>query len=140
MLHYGELVDVLSNYCEIGMYDPKSGSDDEIVVINLFYSEEEAGKDLKRFIEYMPMEIIDVTAQDHMYDNQYKIFIELEKTKNIFENVCQLLRDCAGLADIEEWEIKVYRKDVKKITVEEMEKVTKESTPTLDDEEHNDVK
>ena len=34
MLHYGELEDVLDNYCELGMYDPKSGTDDEIIVMN----------------------------------------------------------------------------------------------------------
>lgn len=133
MLHYGELKDVLDNYCEIGMYDPKSGSDDEIIVINLFYTEEEAGRDLKQFIEYMPIDLVDVTVQNNMHENYYKLFIELEKTNSLFTNVCQILRDCAGLAEIEEWRIKVYRKEEKTINVDDLEKCVGDTTPELED-------
>lgn len=135
MLHFGELEDVLSNYCELGMYDPKSGTDEEILVMNLFFSEDEAGRDIKQFIEYMPFDIVDVTVQDNMYDNQYRIFIELEKTSGLFETICQILRDCAGLANIEEWKVKVYRKEEKTITVEGLDKMLGDKKPSLEDEE-----
>lgn len=138
MLHYGELEDVLDNYCEIGMYDPKSGTDDEIIVINLFYSEEEAGRDLKQFIEYMPINIIDVTVQNTMHEEFYKIFIELEKDNDLFKNVCQLLRDCAGLAEIEEWKVKVYRQDEKTITVESLEQIIGNTEPEISDKDIDD--
>lgn len=138
MLHYGELEDVLDNYCELGMYDPKSGTDDEIIVMNLFYSEEEAGRDLKQFIEYMPLNIIDVTVQNTMYEEFYKIFIELEKDHDLFKNVCQILRDCAGLAAIDEWKVKVYRKEEKTITIDSIEKIIGNTEPELTDEDDED--
>lgn len=137
MLHYGELKDVLDNYCELGMYEPKSGTSKEIMVLNLFYSEEEAGRDIKQFIEYMPMSIVDVTIRDIMYDNNYKIFVELEITDKLFDNVCRILRDCAGLADIDEWKIKVYRRDEKTITVEKMEKVVGNTVPKLEEPDND---
>ena len=141
MLHYGELEDVLDNYCEIGMYDPKSGTDDEIVVINLFFTEEDAGRDLKQFIEYMPINIVDVTVQNTMYDEFYKIFIELEKDNELFKNVCRILRDCAGLAEIDEWRIKVYRKEEHTISIDDIEKIIGKTEPELDDDEdEKDVK
>lgn len=138
MLHYGELEDVLMNYCELGMYDPKSGTDDEILVMNLFYTEEDAGRDIKQFIEYMSIELVDVSTQNNMHEDNYKIFIELEKNSSLFKNVCTILRDCAGLGNIEEWKIKVYRKDEKTISVEDMEKILGETTPKLEDEKDED--
>lgn len=133
MLHYGELEDVLDNYCELGMYDPKSGSDEEIIVLNLFYSEESAGRDLKQFIEYMPVELVDVSVRDNLHEDYYKLFIEIEKNSKLFETVCRVLRDCAGLGNIEEWRIKLYRKDETTISVEDMEKVIGDTKPKLEE-------
>ena len=58
----------------------------------------------------MPLNIVDVTVQNAMNEKFYKIFIEKEKDNDLFKNVCQILRDCAGLAAIDEWKVKVYRK------------------------------
>lgn len=141
MIRYGDLEHVLDNYCELGMYDPKSGTDSEIIVMNLFYSEEEAGRDLKQFIEYMPIDVVDVTIQNNMHEDNYKIFIEIEKTSSLFEKVIRILRDCAGLAEIEEWKVKVYRQEEKTIKVEDLEKLLGDHLPKLtskDDENDTD--
>lgn len=126
MLKQGELTDVLTNYCEIGMYDPKSGSVSEITVMNLFFSEEEASNDLKMFLEYTPVETIDITV-DNTINNRgdFKVFIELENSDELFKNVCRILRDCSGLAKIKEWNIKVYKKDEFSVSVDKLEDFVK---------------
>lgn len=133
MIKYGELEHVLDNYCEVGMYNPKSGTDDEIVVINLFFTEEEAAKDLKIFLDYLPVEIVDVTIDSVLDDRHYKIFIEVENNRELFTNLARILRDCAGLANIEEWIIKTYRSEERTVKVEELEKLFEEDAISLDE-------
>lgn len=125
MIKYGELEYVLDNYCEIGMYDPKSGTDEEIVVMNLFFTEEEAAKDIKIFLDYMPVEIVDVTVDSILDNRKYKIFIELENNRQLFRNVSRILRDCSGLANIEEWKVKVYKSNERTLPVESLEELFK---------------
>lgn len=133
MIKYGDLEHVLDNYCEVGMYNPKSGTDDEIVVINLFFTEEEAAKDLKIFIDYMPIDIVDVTVDGILDGQHYKIFIEIENNKELFKNVARILRDCSGLGNIEEWIVKVYRSEERTIKVEDLDKIFAKDAPEVNE-------
>lgn len=138
MIKFGELEHVLDNYCEVGMYNPKSGTGDEVVVVNLFFTEEDAAKDLKIFLDYMPLDIIDVTADGILDGQYYKIFIELENNKDLFKNVARILRDCSGLGNIEEWIVKAYRSEERTIKVEDLEKLFEKDSIDINDIEEVD--
>lgn len=140
MIKFGELEHVLDNYCEVGMYNPKSGTDDEIVVVNLFFTEEDAARDLKIFLDYLPIDIVDVTVDSVLDDRFYKIFIELENNKDLFTSVGRILRDCSGLGNIEEWKVKVYRSEERTIKVKDLDKIFEKDGLSLDDiPEHEDT-
>ncbi len=139
MIRYGELEYVLDNYCEVGMYNPKSGTDEEVVVVNLFFTEEDAARDIKVFLDYLPIDIIDVTVDSVLEDGKYKIFIEVENNKDLFETILRLLRDCSGLANIEEWVIKVFKHKERTVTVKELndmfeEELSMDDIPEREDE------
>lgn len=132
MIRYGELEFVLDNYCEVGMYNPKSGTDEEVVVVNLFFTEEEAARDIKVFLDYLPINIIDVTVDGVLDEGKYKIFIEVENNKDLFDTILRLLRDCSGLANITEWKIMVYQGKERTITVEELNSMFEEELSLSD--------
>lgn len=120
MIRYGDLEYVSKPLVEIGMYNPKSGTDDDIVVVNFFSKEEGSLRNIETFIEYMALNTyVGVSSSSYMdEDGFYTIFVELEKNKHTFEDILVLIKQFTNLTLYEEWDVHVYKQHPKKVTIE----------------------
>lgn len=122
MIRYGELQYISKNTVEVGMFNPKSGTDDEVLVINFFVKEEEVLKSVSSFIEYMTLKTYITTSYSSYIDDDgfYMIFVELEKNENTYKDFLTLVKQFSNLTLFEEWNVYVYKKQPYKITLEEI--------------------
>lgn len=120
MIRYGDLEYVSKPLVEIGMYNPKSGTDKDIVVVNFFTKEEESLNNIQTFIEYMALNTyVGVSSSSYMdEDGFYTVFVELEKNEHTFEDILVLVKQFTNLTLFEEWEIHIYKKHAKKVSLE----------------------
>jgi hypothetical protein len=122
MIRNGELKYVTKNMIEVGMYNPKSGSDSDIIVVNFYIKEESALPKLQDFIEYIPLKtFISVSTSNYMdEDGYYTVFIELEKTKELFKDFIYVVKEISNLTSFNEWYIKTYKHEARKYKLEDL--------------------
>lgn len=122
MIRYGELQYISKNTVEVGMFNPKSGTDNEVLVINFFVKEEDVLKSVSSFIEYMTLKTYITTSYSTYIDDDgyYMIFVELEKNENTYKDFLTLVKQFSNLTLFEEWNVHVYKKQPYKITLEEI--------------------
>lgn len=124
MIRNGELKHVSRNVVEIGYYNPKSGDEDEITVVNFFLKEFETIRSVVSFIDYIPLStLVNVSSSNFIDDNGYfLIFVELEKTKKTFDDIMTLIRNFNNLTDYEEWVVRIYGGKEKTISMDKLRK------------------
>lgn len=122
MFKHKELEYVLLPYLEIGMYEPKSGTSNEVVVVNFYVKEEEVLDDLKTFIDYMPLKkIVDVTTSDYSdSEGRYSVYIELFLDGNVWEEIMRIVLELGMVSGLENWKVKLYKKESKDIKISDV--------------------
>lgn len=112
MLKHGDLKYVTKPLLEVGMFHPKSGTDKEVVVVSFYIDEREVLNDVVTFFNYTAVKnIIDVTYSKHIdEDGFYTVYIEMSISKNSFQDVMRILYDLMKSSDLDEWEVKIYKK------------------------------
>lgn len=107
-----DLKRLVSNRVVIDEYKSKIGSDEEIVVISFQVASKEPALDLVSFVEKSYDWVVDAdVSSGEMSDGSYIVFIEVERTPEIVENILELFKDLVNLADIEfdEWKLEYYK-------------------------------
>lgn len=132
MIRYGELRYISKNVVEVGMFNPKSGSDNDILVVNFFVKEESVLNSISTFIEYMTLNTYIATSHSNYIDDDgfYMIFIELEKNKNTYNDFLKLVKQMSNLTLYTNWDINVYKKKPHNIKVDKI-------IETITNEKHN---
>lgn len=117
-----ELEYVLTPTVEVGMFEPKSGTSAEMVVVSMAVREEQCLPDIKTFINYMPLKgLVDATTTDYTNeDGEYSIFIELFLDENTWDDILRLVYEMGVVSGLDTWKMRVYKKKEKKITIEEI--------------------
>lgn len=125
MIRYGELQYVSRPLAEVGMYNPKSGTDKDLVVVNFFSKEEDSLRKIEIFVEYMALKTyVSVSTSSYMdEDGYYTIFVELEKNEKTFSDILSLIKQFSNLTLYEEWNVHIYKKQKKKIKLEDIKRV-----------------
>lgn len=111
MIKHGDLKYVLHNTCEIGMYDPKSGTSKEVIVLSFRIKEEDALKDTCFFIEYIPCSNYISSTHSTFPDDDgyYTVFVELENNEKTFDQIIKIIKQVyKNLADHENCTIVTY--------------------------------
>ena len=122
MIKNKELEYVLKPSIEIGMFEPKSGTSKEIVVVNMAVREEACLKDIRTFISYMPLKgLVDVTTSDYSNeDGEYTIFVELFLDKGTWNDIMRLVYEMGTVSGLKEWKMRVYKKHEKTVTIDQI--------------------
>lgn len=117
MIKYGDLKYVLKPYLEIGMYDPKSGTSDEVLVVNFFVKDDEPIKDIITFFNYMSLDnFIDISTKNDINDEGYYIiFIEITNVKENIKDISRIIYDLMSISSTDEWTIKIFKQDKFKV-------------------------
>tara|TARA_Y100000389_G_scaffold98959_1_gene95627 strand:+ start:1723 stop:2421 length:699 start_codon:yes stop_codon:yes gene_type:complete len=103
----GHLVDKI---IEIDSYKSKMGEDSDIVTLAFSVHGQEPAKDLENFIEkgYPFVLDADVTSGEQT-DGTYKVFVEMERNKDIPMQIIEIADGVSKLADLEKMKFRYYK-------------------------------
>lgn len=101
-----------------GMVEPTITIDDfeskvdaeQLIVVTFYVDEEWPAKDLKRFIEKTPVEIIDVDRSPSPDINgKFLVFVELERNDQFPERLIDIVGSLNNLTNIDNFKFKAYK-------------------------------
>lgn len=109
-LRTADLKDYVSEYFTIDRFRSKMGEDKDIVVLGFRVKEKYPAIDLMEFIEkgYPFILDADMSAGEEQ-DGQYQVFVEVERTPNLPEQMRKLLSGISQLTDNWDWKFR-YQK------------------------------
>jgi hypothetical protein len=116
-LEQGDLERLVSSKISIDEYKSKMGSDEEIVVVSFTIQGKEPAMDLVNFVEKSYDWVADAdVSSGEVFDGSYIVFVEIERTPDIAEQIVELLQDLERLTEhkIKDWDIE-YAKTKQKI-------------------------
>lgn len=109
-LRSGDLVDYVSETFGVDRYKSKMGEDRDIVVLSFRIREKYPAIDLMEFIEKGYDFILDAdTSAGEENDGQYQVFVELQRTPEIKDQLKELLGGVGQLCGVKEWRFR-YQK------------------------------
>ena len=109
-LRNGDLESLVDQVCEIDSYQSKMGSDKDIVVLSFSVKNEGAAKDLVNFVEAGYQFVLDAAhTTGEMRDGIYKVFIEMERNKEIADNITEICDGVKNLSNHENMRFRYYK-------------------------------
>ena len=105
-LRPGDLEHLILNKVSIDQFEPKTGSDKEVLVMGLYSKDEEPAQDLARFIErgYVGVKDTEVSPGPDE-DGNYMVFVEINKDKETMKRVVEILNDIKSVTTVREWQL-----------------------------------
>lgn len=109
-LRSGDLTDYISEIFTVDRYCSKMGEDRDVVVLSFKVKEKYPAIDLMEFIEkgYSFILDADVSAGEEN-DGQYQVFVEMERTINLKDQLAELLSGVGQIAGCHDWRFR-YQK------------------------------
>src|SRR6056300_836377 len=113
-LRAGDIEETIYPHFEIDSFRSKMGEDQDICVLTFQAKDRYPAKDMMEFIEkgYNFVLDADVSAGENE-EGEYSIFVEMERTKKIADNIMEMLYGLERITGINDWDFKYY-KDMKK--------------------------
>ena len=119
-VEFGDLQSLVSSDVSIAEFEPKTGTDDDVVVIGFFCKDEAPANDIATFIEKSTVDILDTEVSPNPDENGfYLVFVEVEN-ENLMQTVFELLDDVSRLTEIEEWSVDFYEGSTIKIETKQI--------------------
>lgn len=109
-LRAGDLSDYVSNIFTVDQYSSKMGEDRDILVLGFKVKEKYPAIDLVEFIEKGYDFILDAdmsTGEEH--DGQYQVFVEIERTPQLTEQLKELISGVGQLSKLKDWKFRYQR-------------------------------
>ena len=109
-LRANDLRHFIKNVFEVDSYKSKIGNDQDIVVLSFTVTEEDPAKDLENFIEMGYTFVLDAdVSPGETDDGVYIVFVELERTKHVAEQIREILDGVAKITDVDEFRFRYYK-------------------------------
>ena len=82
-VEYGDLQSLVKNIVSIAEFEPKTGIDNDVVVIGFYVDDESPAQDLGTFLERGVAEILDTEVSPNPDDEgYYMVFVEIDNDEN----------------------------------------------------------
>lgn len=111
-LEHGDLKRLIKNEISIDEFKSKMGDDADICVVAFEVKGKEPSADLVSFIEKGYTWVLDADVSSGEKDaGNYLVFIEIERTKELPDQVMQIINDLANLTEFKphEWSFRYYK-------------------------------
>jgi len=109
-LRENDLDDLVLPTITIDDFEPKSGDDDEVVVVTFRAKDDEPANDLASFIEKGSHDILDTEVSPSVdEDGNYLIFVEIRRSDSLFDTVKGIVKDVTRLVNIEKWQFQFHK-------------------------------
>ena len=119
-VEYGDLQTLVDNTVSIAEFKPKTGTEEDVIVLGFFVKDEEPAKDLAKFIERGVTPMLDTEVSPNPNDvGMYIVFVEVEN-EDLMKTTLNLINDIRGLVKVKEWAIKFYKREAINVKAEEI--------------------
>ncbi len=111
-LRSNDLKDMVRNVLNIDTHRSKMGEDRDVCVLSFTVKDRNPAKDLMEFIEKGYNFVLDAdVSSGENEDGEYLVFVELNRTPKLAENIKELEYGISKLTDIEDFKFKYYKED-----------------------------
>ena len=120
-VEYGDLETLVDSTVSVAEFKPKTGTEEDVIVIGFYVKDEAPAMDLAKFIERGVTPILDTEVSPNPNDvGMYIVFVEVEN-EDLMKTTLNLINDIRGLAKVKEWGIKFYKREAINVKAEEIE-------------------
>jgi hypothetical protein len=119
-----DLEDMIYPLIEIDTFKSKMGEDQDVCVVTFQAKDRHPAKDFMEFIEkgYPFVLDADISAGENK-DGEYSIFVEIERSSKVAENIMEMIFGVSKLTNIHDWNFTYYKnKDKKSVSTENLKK------------------
>ena len=119
-VEYGDLKSLITTNVSIAEFEPKTGTENDVVVLGFYADDEAPAQDLASFIEKSAVDVLDTEvspAADE--DGYYMVFVELDN-EDLMTKVFSLIEDVSRLVDVDTWNLKFFNGTEKEITTDKI--------------------
>lgn len=109
-LKNSDLKNLVYDIFEIDSYKSKMGSDEDIVTLSFSLKTRESADDLMSFLEKGYAFVLDADATSgEQSDGTYKVFVEIERTKSVPDEIIEIIDGISKLSDIKDFKFRYYK-------------------------------
>jgi len=109
-LRANDLRHMVKKVFEIDSHKSKIGNDEDTVVLSFTVTQEDPAKDLENFIEMGYSFVLDADCTPGEGDDgNYQVFVELERTRHVGEQIHEIIEGIKKLADLEEMRFRYFK-------------------------------
>lgn len=120
-VEHGDLESLVSPRLSIAEFEPKTGNEEDVIVIGFYVKDENPAEDLASFIEKSVVDILDTEVSPASDENgEYMVFVEIKK-EDMMKKVFELIQDVTRLVNIDEWTMEFYQGSTQKVTLNQIE-------------------
>tara|TARA_B100000575_G_scaffold247312_1_gene212702 strand:- start:45 stop:455 length:411 start_codon:yes stop_codon:yes gene_type:complete len=120
-LTFGDLEGLVLPRLSIAEYSPKTGNEEDVVVIGFYIKDDKPADDLASFIEKGAVEVLDTEVSPNPDDDgNYLLFVEM-KNEKLMDTVLRLLEDINRIVKIEDWTFNFYEGKSVEISLKKIE-------------------
>lgn len=107
-----DLKELIYPFIEVDTYRSKMGEDRDVCVISFHVKHRDPARDLMEFVEkgYNFVLDADVSSGENSR-GEYHVFVELDRTPKLAEQIIDLLYGVRKLTGLEDWKFKYHKKD-----------------------------
>jgi len=119
-VEYGDLETLVDSTVSVAEFKPKTGTEEDVIVIGFYVKDEAPAMDLAKFIERGVTPILDTEVSPNPNDvGMYIVFVEVEN-EDLMKTTLNLINDIRGLVKVKEWGIKFYKREAINVKAEEI--------------------
>lgn len=106
----GDLKYLVDSIVEIDSYQSKMGNDENIITLAFSVNGNDPAKDLENFVEKGYPFVLDAdVSSGEQSDGTYKVFVEIERSKDAPMQILEVVDGIQKLADIESFRFRYYK-------------------------------
>ena len=126
-VEYRDLETLVDSTVSVGEFKPKTGTEEDVIVVAFYVKDEAPAMDLARFIERGVTPMLDTEVSPNPNDvGMYIVFVEVEN-EDLMNTTLSLINDIHGLVNLKEWDIKFYKRPAIKVKAEEIQEWLKKN-------------
>ena len=126
-VEYADLQTLVDTTVSVGEFKPKTGTEEDVIVVGFYVKDEAPAMDLAKFIERGVTPMLDTEVSPNPNDvGMYIVFVEVEN-EDLMTTTLSLINDIHGLTRNKNWSIKFYKRPEIKITAEDIKEWLKKN-------------
>lgn len=109
-LQAGDLKNLVKHIFEVDNYASKMGDDKDVVVLSFTVEHRAPAEDLVNFIEKGYQFVLDADmTPGELSDGKYRVFVEMQRTPKIADNIVDMLYGVGKLAGIDKFKFRYHK-------------------------------